>query len=285
MTAEDWLAGEFERQRSRLHAVAVRLLGSSADADDAVQEAWLRLHRSGPDGIDNLGGWLTTVVARVALDQLRSRRTRREVPAEEDAPVAESRPGPEDQAVSAEALGTALLLVLETLAPAERTAFVLHDLFAVPFEEIAAIVGRSVPATRQLASRARRRVQGQPDPGEADRRRRREVVAAFLAASREGDFARLVELLDPDATLTADPAAAAMGATTALGGDAVAKVFAGRAQGARPALVDGAPGAVWMVGPQVKIGFAFRIAGGRVAGIELVADPARLAAAEIELDG
>ena len=276
---DDWLARQFEEHRPRLRAVATRLLGSGNEADDAVQEAWLRLSRTEPGSVENLGGWLTTVVGRVALNMLRSRATRREEPLE-GVPVAD-RPGhdpdPADTAVLADSVGMALLVVLETLTPAERLAFVLHDLFDVPFDEVATIVERSPAAARQLASRARRRVQGlspetDPDPG-----RRREVVTAFLAASRGGDFAALLALLDPDAVLRADPAAVAVGAEAEVrGADAVATAFSGRARAARLALVDGIVHAVWAQGGQPRVVFAFTITEGSVVAIDLLADPERL---------
>jgi RNA polymerase sigma factor (sigma-70 family) len=341
----DVLAQRFEDSRPHLAAVAYRMLGSRAEADDAVQEAWLRLARSDVDGVDNLRGWLTTVVARVCLDMLRSRTSRREEPLTTDERVAPE-PGPEGEAVLADSVGAALVVVLDTLAPAERLAFVLHDLFAVPFDEIGAIVGRSPAAARQLASRARRRVQGaSPDdaseaadeptnagqaagrqaaavgqadatreaaaggPGRRagaaavgqadathktaeDRRgqvdlaglaRRQEVVVAFLAASRSGDFAALLALLDPDAVALADAAAVAAGAEAEVrGADAVAGTFAGRARAARVALLDGEPGLVWTHRSEVRMAFAFTVLDGRVTGIELVADPARLAAMGVE---
>ena len=310
----DVLAQRFEDSRGHLAAVAYRMLGSRAEADDAVQEAWLRLARSDVDGVDNLRGWLTTVVARVCLDMLRSRTSRREEPLTTDERVAPE-PGPEGEALLADSVGAALLVVLDTLAPAERLAFVLHDLFAVPFDEIGAIVGRSPAAARQLASRARRRVQGaSPDdasaasdepthvaerragaaavgqadathedhPGQVDATgpaRRQEVVAAFLAASRSGDFAALLALLDPDAVAVADAAAVVAGAEAEVrGADAVAGTFAGRARAARLALLDGEPGLVWTHRGEVRMAFAFTVVDGRVTGIELVADPARLAA-------
>src|SRR5437868_2357342 len=203
MGEQDWLAERFESNRGHLKAVAYRMLGSQSEAEDAVQESWLRLSRSGASGVENLGGWLTTVVARVCLDMLRSRKSRREELLQHDAdfeaPVSHANGvDPEEQAVLADAVGPALLVVLETLAPAERIAFVLHDLFAVPFDEIAPIVGRSSAAARQLASRARRRVQGVSTVHDADVTRQRAVVDAFLAASRAGDFDALLALLDPD---------------------------------------------------------------------------------------
>jgi len=288
MSEHDWLAERFEENRPHLRAVAYRMLGSSAEADDAVQETWLRLSRAGVGGVENLGGWLTTIVARVSLNMLRSRTLRREEPMEPPAtgqPVAPPPNGtdPEHEAVLADSVGLALLVVLDTLTPAERLAFVLHDMFAVPFEEIAPIVERSPVATRQLASRARRRVQeagpGDP-PGEISRRR--EVVAAFLAASREGDFDALLTMLDPDIVLRADNAAAQMGADAeAIGPRAVAGIFSGRAKALRPALIDGAPGAVWTYRGETRVVFAFTFTGGTITAIEQIADPERIARFEV----
>ena len=288
MSEHDWLAERFEENRPHLRAVAYRMLGSSAEADDAVQETWLRLSRAGVGGVENLGGWLTTIVARVSLNMLRSRTLRREEPMEPPAtgqPVAPPPNGtdPEHEAVLADSVGLALLVVLDTLTPAERLAFVLHDMFAVPFEEIAPIVERSPVATRQLASRARRRVQeagpGDP-PGEISRRR--EVVAAFLAASREGDFDALLTMLDPDIVLRADTAAAQMGADAeAIGPRAVAGIFSGRAKALRPALIDGAPGAVWTYRGETRVVFAFTFTGGTITAIEQIADPERMARFEV----
>jgi RNA polymerase sigma factor (sigma-70 family) len=280
MDEHDWLAERFEENRTHLRAVAYRMLGSPTEADDAVQESWLRLSRSATSGVDNLGGWLTTVVARVCLDMLRSRRARREalrVEMPERIASREDGVDPEHEALLAESVGLALLVVLETLAPAERLAFVLHDLFAVPFDEIAPIVGRSPTATRQLASRARRRVQGAATVSEADHTRQRAVVAAFLAASRGGDFDALLALLDPDVVVRADGAAVLMGAATEVrGATAVAGTFSGRARVALPALVNGAPGAVWSQGGRPRVVFDFKITDGRIVGIELLADPERL---------
>jgi RNA polymerase sigma-70 factor (ECF subfamily) len=288
MNEHDWLAERFEENRPHLRAVAYRMLGSSAEADDAVQETWLRLSRAGVGGVENLGGWLTTIVARVSLNMLRSRTLRREEPMDPPAtgqPVAPPPNGtdPEHEAVLADSVGLALLVVLDTLTPAERLAFVLHDMFAVPFEEIAPIVERSPVATRQLASRARRRVQeagpGDP-PGEISRRR--EVVAAFLAASREGDFDALLTMLDPDIVLRADNAAAQMGADAeAIGPRAVAGIFSGRAKALRPALIDGAPGAVWTYRGETRVVFAFTFTGGTITAIEQIADPERIARFEV----
>ncbi|MDQ1711271.1 MAG: hypothetical protein QOE45_721 [Frankiaceae bacterium] len=273
----DDLAEVFEADRARLHGVALRMLGSPAEADDALQEAWLRLHRHRDDDLANPHGWLTTVVARVCLDVLRARR--REAPlVDVPEPLVE---GPENDAVLADSVGLALTVVLDTLAPAERVAFVLHDLFGVPFEEVAPVVGRTPAAARQLASRARRRVRGGsagPDPTAG----RRAVVEAFLAASRGGDMAALLALLDPNAVLRADPAAVAYGAAPEVhGAAAVAETFAGRARAARLAAVDGAPGAVWSVGGVPRVVFAFTVAGDRVTAIDLLADPDRLAALDV----
>jgi RNA polymerase sigma-70 factor (ECF subfamily) len=257
------------------------MLGSVSEADDAVQEAWLRLSRSDASAIENLGGWLTTAVARTCLDMLRSHRSRREEPLGPHVPepIVSSDEGtdPEHEALLADSLGIAMLVVLETLAPAERLAFVLHDMFAVPFDEIAPIVGRSPAAARQLASRARRRVQGATAAQEADVARHREVVDAFLAASRGGDFDALLALLDPDVVLRADRAAVQAGATTDVrGAAAVARTFSGRARAARPAVVNGAPGAVWAPGGRPRVVFGFTIMGGRIVEIDILADPARL---------
>jgi len=281
MDEHDWLAERFEEDRTHLRAVAYRMLGSLSEADDAVQEAWLRLSRSGTSGVENLGGWLTTVVARVCLDMLRSRESRREellgVHLPEPIVSCEDDADPEHQALLGDSVGLALLVVLQTLAPAERVAFVLHDMFAVPFEEIAPIVGRSPASTRQLASRARRRVQGTATAPDADLARRREVVDAFLAASRGGDFDALLAVLDPDVVLRADRSAVRMGASRKVrGAAAVADTFAGRARAAQPALVDGAVGLVWASGGQPRVVFGFTIARGKIVEIELVADPERL---------
>jgi len=279
---EDRLAEAFEAERNRLRSVAYRILGSAHEADDAVQEAWLRLQRS--EGIDNLGGWLTTVVSRVCLDMLRSRSSRREdAYAEvEDAAVIDDQPGhPEFEAELADSVGGAMLVVLQTLAPAERLAFVLHDMFAVPFEQIAKIIGRSPAATRQLASRGRRRVQ-QPDAvtGTGDR----EVVDAFLAASRSGDFEKLLSLLDPDAVVRSDAAAVLMGSEELLvGARTVAETYTGRAVALRPALVDGAPGAAWVHAKDIKVAFAFTVVDGLITEIELLADAGVTTPARVEL--
>jgi len=216
MTQHDWLADQFEAHRTRLRTVAFRMLGSKSEADDAVQETWLRLSRTDTSGVENLGGWLTTVVGRVCLDMLRSRKSRREQPLEPS--VVEPNADPEHEVVLADSIGLALLVVLETLSPAERVAFVLHDMFGMRFEDIAPIVGRSEIAARQLASRARRRVQGAGATADSDLRRRREIVDAFLAASRGGDFDALLALLDPEVVLRADAAAVQIGADEEIHG-------------------------------------------------------------------
>ncbi len=281
MDEHEWLVERFEATRTHLRAVAYRMLGSLSDADDAVQESWLRLSRSDASGIENLGGWLTTTVARVCLDVLRSRKSRREEPlgARGPEPIVGREDGidPEHEALLAESVGLALLMVLDTLAPAERVAFVLHDLFDLPFDEIAPIVGRSTTAARQLASRARRRMQGAATVPGADPTRQREVVGAFLAASRGGDFAALLSLLDPDVVLRADRAAVQAGASSEVRGAAdVAKTFSGRARAAQPTLVNGVAGLVWAPGGRPRVVFSFTITRGKIIAIDLVADPARL---------
>lgn len=250
------LAQGFETHRSQLRAVAYRMLGSLSEADDAVQESWPRLSRTDTSGVENLRGWLTTVTGRVCLDMLRSRKSRREDPLEVLLPLpaaaalravacaaaSAAASDPEQQAVLADSVGIALLVVLETLTPAERLAFVLHDLFAVPFKEVAGIVGRSPAAARQLASRARRRVQhADTTTPDVDAARQREIVEAFLEASRNGEFDALLALLDPDAVLRVDGAAASSGASDALGAYSVASTFSGRAKAEQPAMVDGLP--------------------------------------------
>jgi RNA polymerase sigma-70 factor, ECF subfamily len=287
MNERDYLAERFEEHRTHLRAVAYRMLGSLSEVDDAVQEAWLRLSRADSAEIDNLGGWLTTVVARVCLDMLRSRTSRREEVFTPDAPepVATGTRGssPEQEALLADSVGLALLVVLDRLTPAERLAFVLHDMFAVPFEEIGPIVGRSAEATRQLASRARRRVRGggAPDP---DLVRQREVVEAFIAALRAGDFEGLLAVLDPDLVVRADMAA---GAPTEIRGAAVwAKGAVGYGHMARltqAALVDGAIGVV--VAPQGRLvrALRFTIANGKITEIEVIGNPARLGELDVSI--
>jgi RNA polymerase sigma factor (sigma-70 family) len=301
MADSDWLAAAFEEHRGHLRAVAYRVLGSMTDADDAVQDTWLRLTGADASEVENLGGWLTTVVARTSLNMLRSRRHRHEEP------VGDSWPGaaelaartsaaagsggagpagqasdPEDEAEHADSVGLALLVVLDTLTPAERLAFVLHDTFAMPFTEVAAVLGRSTEATRQLASRARRRVRGTPAPDRAaDLARQREVTTAFLAASRGGDFAALVALLDSDVTLTADAAAVPAGQPVLLRGAEVvsrgALAAAGRAGDSRLALVGGSVGIIFAPAGRLQVVLALTVsAARRITAIDVIADPSRL---------
>ena len=287
MNEHDWMAERFEANRRHLRAVAYRMLGSPSAADDAVQEAWLRFSRSDPSGVENIGGWLTTVVARVCLDALRSRRSRREDPVGVSLPEPGSnrtdQVGPEDEVLLSDSVGPALLVVLETLSPGERVAFVLHDIFDVPFAEIGEIVGRSPEAARQLASRARRRVQG-ADVSSVDVNRQREVVDAFLAAARGGDFEALLAILDPDIVLRADDAAVEMGTSRELRGVvAIGERFSGAAA-LRPALLDGAVGLVWAPGGRVRVAFDLTFSeDDRIARIEQTADPERLGQLDVVL--
>jgi RNA polymerase sigma factor (sigma-70 family) len=286
MDEHEWLAEQFEANRTHLRAVAYRMLGSLSEADDAVQESWLHLSRSGTSGVENLGGWLTTVVARVCLDMLRSRNSRREEPlgVHVPDPIVSREDGidPEQEALLADSVGLALLVVLDTLSPAERLAFVLHDLFAVPFDEIAPIVGRSPTTARQLASRARRRVQGAATVSDVDLTRQREVVDAFLAASRGGDFDALLAVLDPDIVLRADRGALPAGASREVrGAPAVAEQtltggFSRLARFAQPALVNGAVGVVVAPGGQPFSVMGFTIRRGKIVEIDILADPERL---------
>jgi RNA polymerase sigma factor (sigma-70 family) len=272
-------ATELEAERSRLNAIAIRILGSKADADDVLQEAWLRLSHT--DNIDDLPAWLTTVVTRLCLDQLRKRGTRSD--AEARASDDGSSFDPENDALLAEKLGGALQVVLDTLAPAERAAFVLHDVFGYPFDEISAILGRSSTAVRQLASRARRKVQGAPDPPaeQVARAESRRVVDAFLAAARGGDLEILLSLLAPDAVMRADPVGQDMGTDqNYVGAAAVATRFNG-ARGAAPATIDGELGAAWIMAGAVKVAFVFVVEGGLVREVELIADPDVLATLDV----
>lgn len=293
MHDQDRLAERFEQDRGRLRAVALRMLGSTAEADDAVQEAWLRLSRTDGEEIDNLSGWLTTVVGRICLDMLRSRSTRRE-DLLDDAVDGDATPAavvtgtnPEQEALLADSVGMALLVVLDTLSPAERLAFVLHDLFAVPFDEVAPVIGKSPDAARQLASRARRRVQGQqPDAAVDDQARRREVVEAFLSAARDGRFEALLTVLDPDVVVRADATAVRLGSSAEVrGASTVADYWNGKAQAARTALLDGIVGAVWAPGGKVRVALAFTVVDGRITGIDLTADPDRLTDLDIAILG
>jgi RNA polymerase sigma factor (sigma-70 family) len=288
MHEQDWLAELFEEHRTRLRAVAYRMLGSVAESEDAVQEAWLRLSRQDAHGIENLGGWLTTVVARVCLTMLQSRKARREEPLDAHVPdpivSLDDELDPEQQALLADSVGLALLVVLETLPPADRLAFVLHDMFDVPFDEIAPIVGRSPGGARQLASRARRRIKGTVPLPDADPTRQREVVAAFLAAARAGDFEALVELLDPDVVLRADAGAVAVASRVVRGAEAVAGqalAFAGLAPFARAALVNGTAGIVAARGGRPVAVLGFTVAGGKIVEIDILADRSRLAQLDV----
>jgi RNA polymerase sigma-70 factor (ECF subfamily) len=269
------------------------MLGSSTDADDAVQEAFLRLMRSDSGGVDNLTGWLTTIVARVSLDMLRERKTRREVPVDTEVDALPASDNPERDKLMADSVGVAMLVVLETLTPAERVAFVLHDIFNVSFDEIASVVGRSPMAARQLASRGRRRVQGATPQPEADRARRREVVAAFLAASRNGDLAALLAILDPDVVLRADATAVQASIARASqdgpvlapeirGQSAVANIFRGRAKAAQLALVDGDTCLVFAPGGRPRVLIDFVLQNDRIGEISFIADADRVAALRIE---
>jgi RNA polymerase sigma factor (sigma-70 family) len=282
----DWLAERFEENRTHLRAVAYRMLGSLSEADDAVQEAWIRLNRSDASEIDNLGGWLTTVVSRVCLNMLRSRKSRREEPLEEvhlpDPVVSRvDAVDPEHEALLADSVGLALLVVLDTLAPAERLAFVLHDMFAVPFDEIAPIVGRSPAAARQLASRGRRRVQGAAPAPDADLTRQREVVDAFFAAARDGDFDGLVAVLDPDVVLRSDGGARRPDATVLVRGSREvagrALMFARLSPFVRPTLVNGVAGVVVAPHGRPFSVMAFTVRAGKIVAIDSIADPERLA--------
>ena len=281
MDEHEWLAKQFEAERPHLRAVAYRMLGDLTEAEDAVQESWLHLSRSDTSGVENLGGWLTTVVARVCLDMLRSRNSRREEPlgVHVPDPIVSREDGmdPEQEALLADSVGLALLVVLDTLNPAERLAFVLHDIFAMPFDEIAPIVERSPTAARQLASRARRRVRGAATVKGADLTYQREVVDAFLAASRGGNFDALLALLDPDVVFRHDRTAVPAGASREVRGAlAVARQFSGRAQGARPALVNGSVGLVVARHGRLFLVLNLTVAHGKIVEINVVADPERL---------
>jgi RNA polymerase sigma factor (sigma-70 family) len=284
MDEREWLAKRFEEHRTRLRAVAYRMLGSLSEADDAVQEAWLRLSRADTSEVENLGGWLTTVVARVSLNMLRSRNLRREEPTgvHVPEPIVDRADGtdPEHEALLADSVGLALLVVLETLSPAERLAFVLHDMFAVPFDEIAPIVDRSPEAARQLASRARRRVQGENTVPDADLDTQREVVDAFLAAARDGDFEALLEVLDPDVVLRADLGPLPTGGSREVRGAAAvagqALTYSRLGLLMQPVLINGAAGLV-----STRDGQPFSVGGvtvrdRKIVAIDILADPARL---------
>ncbi|CAL9660551.1 ECF RNA polymerase sigma factor SigJ [Streptomyces sp. enrichment culture] len=295
MNDEELLAERFEEHRGHLNAVAYRMLGSLAEAEDAVQEAWLRLGRANPGEIGNLGGWLTTVTGRICLDLLRSRTARREQPMDETFvpdPVLRplSRADPEQEALHADSVGVAMLVVLDRLEPDERLAFVLHDMFAVPFEDIAPVVERTAAATRQLASRARRRVRDATPPSEPDLGRQKEVLDAFMAAARGGDFESLVAVLHPDVILRADAGALVRGATvskTLRGAKAVAEsalMFARYTAAARTVLVNDAPGLVSVVDGRIRSVMSVTVTDGRITGMYILADPERLERLEVPAD-
>jgi RNA polymerase sigma factor (sigma-70 family) len=291
-----WLGAELEASRPHLLRVAYRMLGSQPEAEDALQEVWLRLSRADPSSIDNPRGWLTTIVARVCLDLLRARKAR---PEQASLPAVEptyEEPGPVERALVADSLGVALMVVLETLSPSERLAFVLHDLFDLPFEQVAEVLSTTSEAARQLASRARRRVRGQGESEEpSDPQRQRAVVEAFLVASRTGDLAGLLRLLHPDVVLRADAFAVEAGqrrraqgapelAPQTTGADAVARAFSGRASAAELASIDGRLGAVWAPGGKPHAAFSMTIEDGLIRAIQIVAEPVELAALEILID-
>ncbi len=294
MSEKDWLADRFQENRSRLRAVAYRILGSNGDAEDAVQEAWLRLTRSDADHIENLNGWLTTVVARICLDMLRSRKTHPMETLEDNLVEAPQNIYPNDpaqEALLADSVGSALLIVLRALTPAERIAFVLHDLFDLPFEEIASVLGKSEVSVRQLASRARRLVRGGQESQE-DRIRKREIVTAFLSASREGNFNALLQLLAPNITLYADDMAVKTAATNKgkgappfenemRGASTIAELFKGRAVGAQLALINGSVGTAWLPGGKTRAAFLFFIENGKICEINVVTEPEELTEMEV----
>jgi RNA polymerase sigma factor (sigma-70 family) len=292
MNEHELLAQRFERERTHLKAVAYRMLGSLTEADDAVQEAWLRVSRADSGGIENMRGWLTTIVARICLNTLKSRHSRAEEPLGPHVPdpivSPEDGVDPEHEALLADSVGLALLVVLDALRPAERLAFVLHDMFAVPFDEIAPIIERSPTATRQLASRARRRVQGAAPFPDADVRSQRAIIDAFLAASRDGDFEALIALLDPDVVLRTDAGALLPGASRLVRGaravsDQTLTFTRSRRGQAKPALVNGAAGVVWASQGRPFSVVGFTVRRGRIAEIDVLADPARLEQLDIDV--
>jgi RNA polymerase sigma-70 factor (ECF subfamily) len=280
MSDTDWLAARFEEHRGRLTAIAQRMLGSASEADDAVQETWIRLSRADAHAIEHLGGWLTTVISRVCLNVLQSRRSRPETPVGADLPEpvlgSANSADPEHEALLADSIGLALMIVLDRLAPEERVAFVLHDVFGVPFEQIAPIVARTPAATRKLASRARRRVQRADAPAERDRLRQAQLVDAFLAAAGSGEFDALLAILDPDVVFRADATATKLGAPRESRGAAAVARLARRAPGATAALVNGVPSAVAIPVGNLRVLFSFTIEDERIVRIDAIADPARL---------
>jgi RNA polymerase sigma-70 factor (ECF subfamily) len=293
MTDSEILTERFEANRERLRAIALRMLGSRAEADDALQETFVRLLRADTSGIDNFAGWCTTIIARICIDMLRERQARHEVPVDSEVEAIAGPDDPERNKLIADSIGVAMLVVLETLTPAERVAFVLHDIFNVSFEEIASVVGRSPMAARQLASRGRRRIQGAPAEAGTDRAQQHEVVAAFLAASQSGDFSALLAVLDPGVVLHADPAAVQASAARANkdvpalpaelpGRDAVANIFRNRARNARLALLDGDPCLAFVFGGQPRMVMDFVLEHGRIIEISMIAGPERIAAFELK---
>jgi RNA polymerase sigma-70 factor (ECF subfamily) len=287
MTEAEGLAERFEQHRGRLRAVAYRILGSWSEADDAVQETWLRYSRADTTEVENLASWLTTVTSRVCLNTLQARRSRPQPapdPELPEVPGTAEETDPEHEALLADSIGLALLVVLDTLSPAERVAFVLHDVFAIPFDDIAPIVDRSTPATRQLASRARSRVQRRDAGNEVDRLRQAALVDAFLAAARGGDFEALLAVLDPDIVLRADTQAVALGAAPETRGAEEAASFLSIARGATPALLDGAAAAVWLVAGEVRVVYAFTVGEDAITAIELIAVPERLRELDLRIE-
>jgi RNA polymerase sigma-70 factor (ECF subfamily) len=285
MDRKTWLAEQFEANRPRLRAIALRMVGS--EADDAVQEAWLKLNRSATPDVDNPVGWLTTAVARVCLDMLRSRKSRREQPMDDSVrePIASSS-DPEDDVLLADSIDGAVLVLLKRLAPAERVAFVLHDMFDVPFEQIAQILRRSPVAARQLASRARRRIQGAPVLADDDVDRQREIVDAFLAASRSGDLNAILALLAPDVIFQADSAAEpVVGQREIHGAGPVAEAFKGRAQATRPALVDGTVGLAVIIRGEILVVMALAIANGKINAVDVIGEPEHLRQLDVDILG
>ena len=280
MHDDERLAGRFEANRPRLRAVAYRMLGSLSDAEDAVQEAWLHAAAADASGVANLEGWLTTILARVCLDMLRSRKSKREQPLDPGNPDMATADGPEQEAVLADSVGLALLVVLDTLPPAERVAFVLHDTFGLPFDQIAAITGRSPAAARQLASRGRRKIHGPPSAPSARLARQRQVAEAFLAASRGGDLSGLLAVLDPEVVLHADATAVPSGVPATIRGAAAvarnARAASVRSRYSGVALVDGSPGIVWAPRGRLIVVLAFTYSGGKITGIDVIADRGRL---------
>ncbi len=281
----EWVAGQFQANRSRLEGMAYRMLGSRAEAEEAVQEAWLKVMRADRDAVENLSGWLTTVTSRVCLDRLRSRGARPEDAVGEHLPDIEgsaAEDDPAETAILAESVGAALLVVLDSLAPDERVAFVLHDVFAVPFDAIGEVVGRSPQATRQLASRARRRVQGTPDFGSVDLVQHRALVEAFLRAAREGDFEGLVRLLHPDVVLEPDQAALRMGSRPQTrGAQEVASALSGGARGTRLVLANGLAALAWAPGGHIRSVIEFAVVDDRITAISVTADPDRIAQLDV----